>query len=109
MYQLILVIETEMRSQLNALTSYHSKDTTSIPTQVENDENVQFCCLAVTAEYDIEDREVHDLLLHKIVEPFLTIRGHSKASAWMEKYKQINKKSTQRSKSLRHDVHDACK
>ena len=40
MYQLIWVIETEMWSQLNALTSYHSKDTTSIPTQVENDENV---------------------------------------------------------------------
>ena len=63
---------------------------------------------AVTADFDIEDQEVHDLLLHKVVELFLTIRGHSKASAWMEKYKQINKKSTQHSKSLRCDVHDAC-
>ena len=50
-----------------------------------NDETVQFCWLAVTAEFDIKDREVHDLLLHKI-ELFLTIQGHPKASAWMGKY-----------------------
>jgi len=34
-YQLIWAIETETWSQSNALTSYHSKDTTSIPTQVK--------------------------------------------------------------------------
>jgi len=33
-YQLICAIETEMQSKLNVLTSYHSKDTTSIPTHV---------------------------------------------------------------------------
>ena len=108
-YQLICAIETEMRSQLNALTSYCSTDSTSIITHVENHENVQFYWLTVTAEFDIEDSEVHDLPLHKIVELFLTIRGHSKASALMEQYKQLNKKSTQRSKSLRREVHDACK
>jgi len=35
------------------------------------------------------------------MELFVTIRGFSYASAWLEKYKQKNKKGTQKSKSLR--------
>ena len=41
-YQFICAIETEMRSPLNALTSYHAKDTTSILKHAENDENVKY-------------------------------------------------------------------
>jgi len=72
-YQLICAIKTEMRGHLNVLTTYCSTDTTSIITHVENPENVQFYWQTVSAEFDIEDSEVHDFLLHKIVELFHTI------------------------------------
>jgi len=49
---------------------------------------------------------VHEVLLKKIVELYITIRGFSYASGWMEKFKKVTKQSTQRSKSLRRDLHE---
>jgi len=63
-YQFICAIEAEMGSPLNAVTSYHSKDTTSMLTRVESDENLQY---AVTAEFDIEDKEADNFLLRKTI------------------------------------------
>ena len=64
-------------------------------------EEVQFHWSIATAAFDVDDIEVHDNLLKMIAELFLTIRGFSYASAWVEQYKQTHKKSTQRSKGLR--------
>ena len=52
--------------------------------------------------------QTHNLLLYEIVELFITMRGFSKASAWMVKYKPSakNKKTTQCSKSLHRGLHD---
>lgn len=66
--------------------------------KVIEDDDVQFYC---TADFEIDDTETHDLSLYKIVELFITMRGFSKASTWMEKYKQ----SIQCSKSLHRDLH----
>jgi len=74
--------------------------------KVIEDEDVQFYWIISTADFEIDDMETHDLLLYKIVELFITMHGFSKASAWMEKYKQSVKKTTQRSKSLCRDLHD---
>ena len=46
------------------------------------------------AGFEIEDVDVHNLLLRLIADLYLTIRGFSYASAWMEYYKQAKKKST---------------
>ena len=45
------------------------------------------CNFIATADFEFDDRETHEKLLHMIVELYLTIRGYSYASAWMEKYK----------------------
>ena len=52
------------------------------------------------------DGETHNALLKMIVELYVTIRGFSKANAWLEKYKQSTKTSTQRTKSLRIELYD---
>ena len=67
---------------------------------VESDD-VQFYWCVEAAGFEIEDTDVHNLLLRLIADLYLTIRGFSYASARMEHYKQAKKKSTQRSKSLR--------
>jgi len=49
-------------------------------------DDVQFCWIISTADFEIDDMVTHDLLLYKIVEIFIVMRGFSKAIAWMEKY-----------------------
>ena len=69
------------------------------------DDSVQFYWLIVTTDFEIEDGDIHSELLYKITELYLTIRGHSYCSMWVERYKQKEKKSTQRSKSLRKELY----
>jgi len=52
------------------------------------------------ADFEEDDQRVHSELLRKIIELFLTVRGFSYASAWLEKYKQKAKKGNYKSKSL---------
>ena len=59
-----------------------------------------------SADFEIDDDEVHNVLLKMIVELYVTMRGFSYASMWMEKYKKSSKKPTQRSNSLRRDLYD---
>ena len=74
--------------------------------RVIEDNDVQFYWLIVTADFEIDDDEIHKVLLHKIAELYVTVRGFSLASGWLEQYKQQTKKSTQRMKSLRRELHD---
>jgi len=46
----------------------------------------------------VDDHDVQDTLLLKIVELCVTVRGFSLASGWLEKYKQLTRKSMQRRK-----------
>ena len=105
-FQLFCAIEGQVRSLLEALTKPCSSSKLEMIRKVIEDEDVQFYWIISTADFEIDDTETHDLLLYKIVELFITMRGFSKASAWMKKYKQSVKKTTQRSKSLRRDLHD---
>ena len=95
-----------MREGLKGLKkpSKHSKSEL-IDTVTGND--VQFIWLLATAEFEIEDHDVHEALFQKVVELFVTVRGFSLASAWLEKFKQKTKKPTKKTKSLRRDIHDA--
>ena len=68
-------------------------------------EDIKFYWCIVTADFDVEDTDIHDVLLRMIAELYITIRGFSFASGWIEHYKQEQKKSTQRSKSLRRKLY----
>ena len=85
--------------------SKHSKS--ELIDAVTGNDDVQFIWLLATAEFDIEDHDIHEALLQKVVELFVAVRGFSLASAWLEKFKQKNKKPTKKTKSLRREVHDA--
>ena len=70
-----------------------------------SNEDVLFYWTNAIADFEIDDKEVYDVLLKMIVELYVTMRGFSYASMWMEKYKKSSKKSTQRSKSLHRDLY----
>ena len=60
---------------------------------VTNDD-VQFYWSIATAAFDVDDTEVHETVLRKITELYITIRGFAYASAWIEQYKQTQKINT---------------
>ena len=99
-HSFFLSLEEEIRLLLPSLLTKEKRKERIVEDLVRS-EDVQFYWLIVGAEFDEEDRDVHSELLKRIVELFVTIRGFSYASAWLEKYKQENKKGTQKSKSLR--------
>ena len=57
---------------------------------VTNDD-VQFHWSIATAAFDVDDTKVHETVLGKITELYITIRGFAYASAWTEQYKQTQK------------------
>ena len=66
--------------------------------EIKQNEDVAFYwCMAAA---DMDER-LATTLLHGIVKLWVTIRGFSFSSAWVELYKQESKKSLQRSKGLR--------
>jgi len=99
-YSFFLSLEEEMRILLPSLLT-EEKNKERIIKELVLSEDVQFYWLIVGADFDEDDQDVHRELLRRIVELFVTIRGFSYASAWLEKYKQESKKGTQKSKSLR--------
>ena len=102
-FQVFYALEEGVRLYLSELsspaTSAGLKD--SFLTKLVTNEEVQFHWSIAPAAFDVDDIEVHDNVLRRIAELYLTIRGFSYASAWVEEYKQTHKKSTQRSKGLR--------
>ena len=63
-----------------------------------NDDDVLFHWSILAINWDNEEA---DALLPLIAEQWVTVRGFSFASSWMEKFKQSNKKSIQKSKGTR--------
>ena len=104
-FNVFLAIEEELKECLHTLNGIPKKD--EIIQRVTANDDVEFYWLIATADFEIDEREVHQEILSKIVELYVTVRGFSFASAWLEKYKQKTKKSTQRSKSLRRDLYDS--
>lgn len=67
---------------------------------IENDD-VTFYWSVVAANWEEEEAGV---LLEMVIQHWVTIRGFSYASAFVEKYKQKNKKTVQKSKGLRKNL-----
>ena len=63
---------------------------------LQND-NVQFFKSVVSGEWE----EVGSVLMEMMLNEWVTIRGFSYANAWIEKFKQETKMTTEKSKVLR--------
>ena len=61
-------------------------------------EDVLFYWSMLSADWSEGNAEV---LIHIVIELWITIRGFSYVSAWMEKYKASQKKTVQKSKGVR--------
>jgi len=107
-YSLFLSIEAELREHLQALTGLEPTSSADVMIkEITSSEDVLFFWHICSADFEIEDNEVHDMLLQMILKLYVTMRGHSYSNALMEKFKQSKKKSTQRSKSLRRDIYES--
>ena len=102
-YSLFCAIEEETRYCLKILSSQCKQE---IIRRITSNDDVLFHWTITTADFEINDEEAHEVLLEKIVELYITIRGFSYASGWTEKFKKVTKQSTQRSKSLHRDLHE---
>ena len=69
-----------------------------VRSKILKNEDVLFYWSLISADW--EDGESKALLM-MIIDMWITIRGFSFASAWIEKYKLANKKSVQKSKGVR--------
>ena len=97
-YSLFVSIEEEARESLKMLLHPISKCKEKVIKTITTNENVLFYWLIATANFDIDDREVHDILLTMIVELYVTMRRYWYASSWIE-IQAVNKtiqKMTQR-------------
>ena len=69
--------------------------------KIINNEDVAFYWCMLTTDLSGDDA---DLLLQMLVELWVTIRGFSFVSCWIELYKQEKEENLQRSKSLRKKI-----
>ena len=68
-FQLLCALEEEIQSQLHALSSPNTSGLRSqIVDKLINTEDVQFYWCITTADFDVEDDEVHNYLLRMIVD-----------------------------------------
>lgn len=73
-------------------------------TKIASDAEVQFWWAIVAI--DVGDETEDADLLHEIVNSWVTIRGFSMTSNWLEQYKLAKKKSVKKTKSLRKGLQD---
>jgi hypothetical protein len=97
-YVLFYEIEKEVRQFLVKLIGQSSQlEKEEIIDEIVTDD-VQFFWSMISVDID---QHVGEQLLTQIVQLWLTIRGFSTAGAFVEQYKQVTKKSTKKSTSLR--------
>ncbi len=71
---------------------------------IASDETQFYWCVL---SQDIDDEQSQELL-REIIKLWVTIRGFSMATSWMETYKQHQKKTIQKSTSLRKSISGSC-
>ena len=97
-YGFFVRLETEIRKHL---TLTPNSELSSVTDAIIKNTDVQFdwCLLAAKA-----DNAVANLVLQKIVQLYITVRGFSFAKSYIEIYKQAHRKTLQRSKALRSEL-----
>ena len=94
-FEVFLAMELEIRSHLQGCKPVNF--ITDIAPSVKNSEDVLFFWSMLSSNWDEESSET---LFQMVVDLWLTVRGYSYTSAWIEKYKVSQKKST-KSKGIR--------
>ena len=102
-YMLFCAMEEELRQHLQRR---RVQDMTEgfkecICKAITDNDEVQFYWCMLSPDVDDENA---DVVLKMVINMWITIRGFSFASGWLEHYKQSRKKSLQRSKALRKDI-----
>ena len=99
-YMMFYEMEMEVRSHIRDNCASEVKTVKNEVTQaMKQNEDVLFYWSIVSANWKSE--EASAVLLDMIMEVWVTMRGFSYAGAFIEQYKQKNKKCTQKSKGLR--------
>ena len=95
-FQVMVAMELELQKHL------HSQKPPNfvhkITEHILNNGDVQFHRSIVACDWEEEETEA---LLQQVVKMWVTMRGFSYASAWVEKFKTASAKSLQKSKGLR--------
>ena len=95
-------MELELRKHLKVTSESASAEAKEVMIKsVSENEDVLFFWSLVSANWSMKEA---DTLLRMIVEQWITVRGFSFTSAFLEKYKQANKKTVQKSKGLRKNL-----
>eukprot|EP00118_Oscarella_pearsei_P015513 m.140398 g.140398 ORF g.140398 m.140398 type:complete len:302 (+) comp38303_c0_seq10:318-1223(+) len=98
-YRFFYSIELKVRATLPQQLLSQSSTKEAVVAAVENDDKVQHLWEALSSV--IDDSVLASSLLHKIVILWVTMRGFSLCSAWLEEYKAAKSKSTKKRKRLR--------
>ena len=103
-YMQFASMEEEVREHFQTGRVRHMKDgfKERVSVVMSTNDEVLFHWCMLTAEIE----EVHaQVVLDMLITLWITIRGFSFASAFLEMYKQEKKRGLQRSKALRKDIH----
>ena len=95
-FQAFLAMELELRSHLQTQRTPNFKE--EVGKSILANEDVAFHWSIVSSDWEEAESQA---LLELVVNLFVTIRGFSYASAWMEKFKAASAKTLQKSKGLR--------
>lgn len=97
-YSIFVSMELEVKNFFSRHPSQLLRIKKELVKKIIENEDVLFYWALLSAEWEEEESRA---LLVLIAEHYVTIRGFSLASGWIEKYKQANKKSLQKSKGIR--------
>ena len=110
-YMVIASMELEVKKHLSLdATKYPPDIKRTLTDALTNNEDVNFYWVMLSANWEEEEskallsmieEEESKALLSMIIDFWITIRGFAFTSAWMERYKQTQKKTVQKSKGIR--------
>ena len=97
-YSMFASMEIELRKHIQSTTGLSELNILGAKKQIMESDDVIFYWSMVSSNWE---EEVASILLEMVISSYVTIRGHSTASAWLEKFKRESKKSVQKSKGVR--------
>lgn len=98
-YEFFRTLECQVRARLPRLLTSQMGTKEELVRTIIEDQDVEF--LWTMLSIDIDDEADACALLQEIVELWVTIRGFSTTSSWLEQYKRAKEKTTKKTKGLR--------
>ena len=101
MYMVFMSAEEELRKHLPEHGTATTLNVTQFKPLLTQNDDVQFYWSIVSSNWT---DTVSSTLLDLLLDQWITIRGHSTATAWLEQYKRKKKKTVQKSKGVRKNL-----